>query len=57
MGKELIEIHSAHIGVRIKPSAAIRLKNWASHFNMPPAIFVRQLLLNRLDELDAAEKK
>lgn len=51
------ETYNQHLGSRLKPSQMIRLKKWAKKFNLSPALFVRQLLLNRLDELDATDKK
>lgn len=51
------ETYTEHLGSRLKPSQMIRLKKWAKKHNLSPALFVRQLLLNKLDELDATEKK
>lgn len=51
------ETYSIHLGARLKPSQMARLKKWAKRQNLSPAAFLRQLLLNRLDELDASDKK
>lgn len=50
------ENFSEHIGLRFKPAAHAALKKWAKVHNLPPAIFVRQLILNKIDELEKAKK-
>lgn len=51
------ETYTEHLGSRLKPSQMVRLKKWAKKHNLSPALFVRQLLLNKLDELELAAKK
>lgn len=54
---EYTENYSEHLGSRLTPSQMTRLKKWAKRFNLSPALFLRQLLLNHLDELEASDKK
>lgn len=51
------EPYSENIGVRLKLSQKKRLAKWSAHLNLPPAVFIRSLLLNRLDELEKQVKK
>ena len=57
MVKSTEETYTIHLGARLKPSQMLRLKKWSKKFNLSPALFLRQLLLNKLDELDAGAKK
>lgn len=57
MRKSEDEIYEKHLGARLKPSQMLRLKKWAKKRNLSPALFVRQLLLNHLDELEAKPKE
>ncbi len=49
------EIYSKHIGLRFKISEHKNLQRWAKALNLPPAVFVRQIVLNELDRLDLEE--
>lgn len=46
------ELYSEYLGMRITASMKDRLSRWADTNNLTPAIFTRQLLLGKLDELD-----
>lgn len=49
--KKVKEIYSEHIGVRLTPTQKLALEKWAADFHLSSAMFVRQVLLNKLDEL------
>ncbi len=42
-----------HFAFRLTSCESKRLKKWAKHFNLPPSIYVRQMVLNKLTELEA----
>jgi hypothetical protein len=51
------QIYSTHVGLRFKPHMHETLKKWAKLSNLPPSIFVRQIVLDRLDELELDGEK
>lgn len=46
------ETYCTHLGVRLTPTMMTRLRKVAELNNMPPAIFVRWVLFNYLDDIE-----
>lgn len=55
--KKIKETYSEHIGVRLTPVQKLLLEKWAATLHLSSAMFVRQMLLNKLDEMEKSVKK
>ncbi len=50
------EVYSVHLGVRMTPADLVRIRKYSKQYNLRPSVFIRQLILNKLDELSKAKK-
>lgn len=57
MNKEVKEIYSETIGLRLRPAMKKKLQYWANIKNLNPSVFARQIVLDAIDRLEKEDKR